>query len=311
MKTRHLVFILFLCVTFSFAQQESSFSHYMFNHQAINPGYAGSRGLSNFTSVLRSQWRGIEGAPITQTLSFNAPITSKNLGFGLSILNDKIGPTSNTSVDIDFAYHLRLNRTNHRLSIGIKAGVINYFLNSSLLNPTTTIINDPAFALTLDKKLIPTIGFGAYYYTSKFYFGLSIPRLIDNKDFGLEKHAYLLAGGIFPLNKSIMLKPSLMLKQSASILTMDASLLGIFNEIFWFGFQIRNGLGGEEFKQLNNAGISTMFGINIGERFSLGYSYGFPSSLLNKGLNMSTHELMLRFDLNIRSEGYLLSPRFF
>ena len=189
--------------------------------------------------------------------------------------------------------------------------MINYFLNSSLLNPTTTIINDPAFALTLDKKLIPTIGFGAYYYTSKFYFGLSIPRLIDNKDFGLEKHAYLLAGGIFPLNKSIMLKPSLMLKQSASILTMDASLLGIFNEIFWFGFQIRNGLGGEEFKQLNNAGISTMFGINIGERFSLGYSYGFPSSLLNKGLNMSTHELMLRFDLNIRSEGYLLSPRFF
>ena len=166
MKTRHLVFILFLCVTFSFAQQESSFSHYMFNHQAINPGYAGSRGLSNFTSVLRSQWRGIEGAPITQTLSFNAPITSKNLGFGLSILNDKIGPTSNTSVDIDFAYHLRLNRTNHRLSIGIKAGVINYFLNSSLLNPTTTIINDPAFALTLDKKLIPTIGFGAYYYLS-------------------------------------------------------------------------------------------------------------------------------------------------
>lgn len=308
MKTRSLFFILLLCVTFSFAQQESGFSHYMFNHQAINPGYAGSRGLSNFTSVLRSQWRGIEGAPITQTLSFNAPITSKNLGFGLSILNDKIGPTSNTSVDIDFAYHLRLNRRNHRLSIGIKAGVINYFLNSSLLNSTT---NDPAFALTLDKKSIPTIGFGAYYYSPKFYFGLSIPRLIDNKDFGLEKHAYLLAGGLVPLNDSIMLKPSLMLKQSASILTMDTSLLGIFNERFWLGVQVRNGLSGEELKQLNNAGTSAMFGVSIGERFSLGYSYGFPSSLLNKGINMSTHELMLRFDLTNKSEGYLLSPRFF
>ena len=89
MKTRHLFFALLFSITFSFAQQESGFSHYMFNHQAINPGYAGSRGLSSFTSVLRSQWSGIEGAPITQTLSFNAPITSKKLGFGLSILNDK------------------------------------------------------------------------------------------------------------------------------------------------------------------------------------------------------------------------------
>ena len=51
----------------------------------------GLGGLSSFTSVIRSQWTGIEGAPLTQTLSFNAPITSKNLGFGLSVLNDKIG----------------------------------------------------------------------------------------------------------------------------------------------------------------------------------------------------------------------------
>jgi len=308
MKTRHLFFALLFSITFSFAQQESGFSHYMFNHQAINPGYAGSRGLSSFTSVLRSQWSGIEGAPITQTLSFNAPITSKKLGFGLSILNDKIGPTSNTSVDIDFAYHLRLNRRNHRLSVGIKAGVINYFLNTSILNST---INDPAFALTLDKKLIPTIGFGAYYYTPKFYFGFSIPKLIDNKNFGLEKHAYVLAGGLVPLNETFILKPSLMLKQSRSIVTMDASLLGIFKEKFWVGVQIRNGLGGEDLQQLNNSGKSAMFGISIGERFSLGYSYGLPSSLFSKGINMSTHELMLRFDLNIKSEGYLLSPRFF
>ena len=53
------------------AQQESSFSHYMYNHQAVNPGYVGSRGVTNFTSVLRSQWSGIEGAPLTQTLSYS------------------------------------------------------------------------------------------------------------------------------------------------------------------------------------------------------------------------------------------------
>jgi type IX secretion system PorP/SprF family membrane protein len=309
MKTGRIRFILVLWGTFSFAQQESSFSHYMFNHQAINPGYAGARNLSSFTSVIRSQWSGIEGAPITQTLSFNTPITSKNLGFGLSVLNDKIGPTSNTSIDVDLAYHLRLNEKGHRLSIGVKAGAINYNLNPALLNTSTP--NDPTFALALDRKIIPTIGFGAYFYTPRFYFGLSIPRLIDNNDFGLEKHAYAFAGGLVPLNETFMLKPSLMLKQSRSIVAMDASLLGIFNERFWFGVQVRNGLTGEELKQLNNVGTTAMFGVNIGKRFSLGYSYGFPSSLFNKGINMSTHELMLRFDLTTKSEGYLLSPRFF
>ena len=79
MKNTFLFFGLLFSLSFSFAQQESSFSHYMFNQQIINPAYSGARGLNSFTSIVRSQWSGIEGAPLTQTLSFNAPISSRNL----------------------------------------------------------------------------------------------------------------------------------------------------------------------------------------------------------------------------------------
>ena len=85
------------------SQQESNFSYYMFNHQAINPAYTGSRGITNITSLIRSQWVGLEGAPETQTITFGKSLNSKNLGYGISILNDKIGPTNSTSFDIDLA----------------------------------------------------------------------------------------------------------------------------------------------------------------------------------------------------------------
>lgn len=309
MRKLLLFFLVFWSVGIAIAQQESGFSQYMFNQQIINPAYAGARGLTSFTSIIRSQWSGIEGAPRTQTFSFNTPITSKNLGLGFSILNDNIGPTNNTSVDLDFAYHLRLNRKDHRLALGLKAGAFSYLLNSDSIN--TASANDVTFVDGLDKKLIPNIGFGLYYYTQKFYLGLAVPRLIENKDLGLVNHSYLLTGGLFSLNKYIALKPSVMVRHTKAITAFDASLLGIVYEVIWVGTQVRNKIEGEDIQQFNNFGMSVLFGISLGDKFSIGYSYGIPSSITNIGIGSATHELMLRFDLSQKVKGYLRSPRFF
>ena len=91
----------------------------------------------------------------------------------------------------------------------------------------------------------------------------------------------------------------------------DASLLGIVNELFWIGVQVRNVVNSDNFQPTNNFGTSVLLGLSLGERFSVGYSYGVPSSMTNKGFNTSTHELMLRYDLIARVKGYLRSPRFF
>jgi len=309
MKHTLLLFGILFSMSFSFAQQDSNFSQYMFNQQIINPAYSGARGLISFTSIVRSQWSGIEGAPLTQTLSFNMPISSKKLGFGLSVLNDKIGPISSTSFDIDLAYHLRLNRKDHRLSIGLKAGALSYLLDSDKVNTFTS--DDPSFEPDLDRKLIPNIGFGVYYYTQNFYLGFAVPKLIESTNFKIERHAYFLVGGLFNVNKNFMLKPSLMYKQTKSIAAFDASVLGIVNELFWIGIQVRDVVDTTSFNLASNLGTTALFGLSLGERFSVGYSYGIPSSMTNKGFNSSTHELMLRYDLSARVKGYLRSPRFF
>ena len=309
MKKLYLFFLISSLVWQTNGQQEASFSHYMYNHQAINPGYVGARGVSNFTSVLRSQWTGIEGAPLTQTLSYSGPVSAKNMGFGLSIINDKIGPISSTSFNIDLAYHLRLNRKDHRLALGLKAGMLNYFLNPDMIKTLTP--NDQAFVLDQERKLLPNIGFGFYYYSQKFYLGAAIPQLLAHEAFQLERHFYLISGGLISLSDNFMLKPSLLLKQSKSVAGYDFSLMAIFNQSFWLGGQIRNNFNADTFRSFAGTGASALLGMHLGKNFSLGYSYGFPTSVINNGLNATTHEVFLRFDLTTKSQGYLRSPRFF
>ena len=306
-KSIYFIFA-FLFFFWGNAQQESSFSHYMYNHQAVNPAYVGSRGVTNFTSVLRSQWTGIEGAPLTQTLSFSGPVSAKNIGFGLSVLNDKIGPVGTTSFAIDLAYHLRLNRKDHRLALGLKAGALNFALNPDMIN--TLVPNDSAFQIDQEQALLPNIGFGFYYYTQNFYAGLAVPQMLAHEDYAPEQHFYFITGGLFSFSDNFMLKPSVLLKQTKSVAGYDFSLMGIFAETFWLGGQIRNNFNADTFRSFSGTGASALMGINLGT-FSLGYSYGFPSSVINNGLNATTHEVFLRLDLSPKTQGYLRSPRFF
>lgn len=307
-KIKYIFRILLLFFFWGNAQQESSFSHYMYNHQAVNPGYVGSRGVTNFTSVLRSQWSGIEGAPLTQTLAYSGPVSAKNVGFGLSVLNDKIGPVGTTSFAIDLAYHLRLNRNDHRLAVGLKAGALNFSLNPDMINPLNP--NDRAFQLDQEQALLPNIGFGFYYYTQRFYAGLAVPQMLAHDEYAIEKHFYFITGGLMNLTQNFMLKPSLLLKQTKSVAGYDFTLLGIFNETFWIGGQLRNNFNSDTFRSFSGTGTSGLLGINLGN-FSLGYSYGFPSSVINNGLNATTHEVFLRLDLTPKTQGFLRSPRFF
>ncbi|MGB1971277.1 MAG: PorP/SprF family type IX secretion system membrane protein [Flavobacteriaceae bacterium] len=306
---KSLLLLLFMMMANAAAQQESSFSHYMYNHQTVNPAYVGSRGVANFSSVIRSQWTGIEGAPLTQAIAYSQPLSSKNIGFGLSVLNDKIGPINNTSFDVDLAYHLRLSKNNHRLAVGLKASAISYFLNTDIL--TTGSPNDPAFLLDKAQNIEPNIGFGFYYYAQRFYLGFAVPRLLTYKEYGLEQHFYLMGGALISLSDNFMLKPSLLLRQTKRVASYDFSLLGIINENFWIGGQLRNNFNAETFQRFSGTGTSVLLGIQLGKNIALGYAYGFPAAFINKGLNATTHEVFLRIDLSAKTLGYLRSPRFF
>ena len=93
------IFLLTLIIlsTLGFSQQDAQFTQYMYNTSNINPAYAGSRDKLSVFALHRTQWVGLDGAPITNNVNINAPIGS-NIGIGLGIINDKIGVSDENNI---------------------------------------------------------------------------------------------------------------------------------------------------------------------------------------------------------------------
>ena len=63
----------------------------------------------------------VEGTPQTATAFLHTPI-AKNVGFGVSFINDNIGPVTENTVSADVSYTLRLGK-GHSLALGVKGGM--------------------------------------------------------------------------------------------------------------------------------------------------------------------------------------------
>jgi type IX secretion system PorP/SprF family membrane protein len=290
------------------AQQEAMFTHYSFNTLAVNSGYAGSRDALTVTGLHRSQWISFPGAPITQTITAHAPIMNDKIGLGISFLNDKIGPTQQTSFYADFAYKIKLGKG--KLAFGLKGG--GNMLRADINQLKTDQQNDNSFQSNLQSQFLPNFGFGLYYSTPKYYIGLSTPKLLENNyktnttsgSAGSEtRHYYFIAGYVFPINKkeTIKLRPTTYIKMTQGApIEMDLTALFYFNDKFWAGPMFRTG-----------DALGVLAGLNITDQFSFGYSFDWSYTNKTFKYNGGSHELMLRYDFYYNHKQKIKSPRYF
>lgn len=304
--------ILLIASTISLvAQQDAQYTQYMYNTLAVNPAYAGSRGVFSITGLHRSQWVGLDGAPTTQTLNFNTPVSNR-VGVGLSIVNDEIGNGTNqdTYFDAVFSYTVPTSDTG-KLSFGLKAG-------GHLLNIDFTKLANYQMDLNatgqsdIDKKFSPNFGAGIYYHTDKFYAGLSIPNFLQTEHFdnsgtnnsflATERmNWYLITGYVFDLSANTKFKPAVLFKAvKGAPLQADASLNFMFNEKFTLGAAYRW-----------DAALSAMFGFQISDQFMIGLAYDKETTELgNTAFNDGSFEVLLRYELFNRYKR-VITPRFF
>ena len=118
MKRIVLIVTIILTGWISFGQQDAQFTQYMDNNLYVNPAYAGSRGMMNMTSIHREQWVGMDGAPRSTSFSLHSPLTYESLGLGLTVVNDQVGPISQTMIYGDFSYTLKFKKRMGKLSFG-------------------------------------------------------------------------------------------------------------------------------------------------------------------------------------------------
>ncbi|MBK0370106.1 PorP/SprF family type IX secretion system membrane protein [Flavobacterium agrisoli] len=303
MKAKIFSLLLIFTALYSFAQQDSQFTQYMYNTITINPAYAGSRGAMSVFGMYRAQWVGLDGAPKTSAFSLHTPLNNNRLGIGVSIINDKIGPTNQTDIAADLSYTVPTSET-FKLSFGIKASANIFNLDINKLNPADQ--NDPQFQ-NFDSDFKPNIGAGVYWHSDRFYLGLSVPNFIQTDHYSdndvaiyTEKmNFYLISGYVFDLSREIKFKPAVLSKMVAGApLQVDVSANFMFNEKFVLGMAYRW-----------SAAFSAMAGFQISDGLYIGYAYDNETTDLNR-YSYGSHEVFLRYDF-IKNNSRMTTPRFF
>ncbi|WP_448699355.1 type IX secretion system membrane protein PorP/SprF [Mucilaginibacter sp. AW1-3] len=307
------------------AQQRPQYTQYVFNPILVNPAVSGIENYTDVKAGYRSQWTGLQGAPVTSYFTINAPLGSNFLegdatqspangdnplgraftqtymaaephhGIGLTVVTDKAGPIRQTNFDATYAYHLGISPTLN-LAVGVSAGVSNYTLNTA---EVTTEFSDPAINGGNYNQFKPDVGAGLWAYSSTYFIGASVQQLLpqtitfsSNPIYNQGKtvpHFFFTAGVKLFLSDDITLLPSTMVKVVNPVpASYDINMKLAFRDHFWIGGAYRQ-----------QDAVAAMVGFNIGSFLSFGYSYDYTTSNLNSVSN-GTHEIVLGIFLNNR-----------
>jgi type IX secretion system PorP/SprF family membrane protein len=308
MKTRKIILLIFAIVQLiyvdTFAQQDPQYTQYMYNMNVVNPAYAGSKEAFSLGFLYRKQWVSLDGAPSTLTLSGHTPL-KKNIGIGLSLISDKIGPVDETNAYADISYTVNLNET-HKLAFGLKTGATFHKVDFSKIYPTL-VHNDDVFGQPNPSTTDLNFGFGAFYYTNNYYVSLSIPNFLKSNyldyngvSYGSEVSHYFLTGGyVFQLNPNLKFKPSFLVKTAFGAPTSyDVSANFLLQEKLELGATYRR-----------EDSFGAMVNFMVTPQFRVGYAYDHIMSDLNF-TTPSSHEIILLYDFNL-SKKVPQSSRFF
>ncbi len=293
-----IVVLFFFGVAPLMAQQDAQFTQYMYNGMYYNPAFAGKDGGFRFSALHRSQWlnystsTGQGGAPVTQLLTAQGRLKGKDIGYGLTVVNDQIGPTGNLEINLQGAYHKKINRST--ISFGAYVGMFSSSIDYGELILVNPELNIPASGS--ENQINLNFGAGVLVDRGDYYVGLSSRHINEpNFDFGdgsyanqLRNHSYLLLGYRFRPIGQLAIEPSFMLKSvTFNNFSYDVSVMATHQNKISGGVAFR----GEE-------SVSLLLGYSLLRDNSLKLGYAFD--LVISGLEAkspTSHELMLRYTL--------------
>lgn len=283
------------------------YSQYLQNGLLINPAYAGSRGaLSGFVSY-RMQWMGISNAPDFQTISFDAPMKNDKVGLGIMGQFMQYGVTRSKSIYASYAYNIKLGHG--KLSFGLKGGVD--LSNTDYSSLSLTDPDDPVF-LENGKYILPNIGAGVYYYTSKLFAGISIPQFLSYQktaSSGVQAfHSFnnydfiFTAGGLFVFSDLLKFKPSVLvnysLDEAKKLNQLDLNGNFILADVIWLGGSWRT----------TEKVVVGILQLQLNQQLMLGFSYDYPTGPMSS-YSKGSIEFILRYEFGSKISA--ANPRYF
>lgn len=292
MKKSLLILVLVAISSLSFSQQLSLYSQYMFNKFLVNPAVTGSNDYIPIRLTARQQWAGIENAPSTQALSAHTLLGNKRMGVGGFVYADRFGPETKVGIQASYSYILPISGGKSKLAFGVAFRAFQYQLDYTQM--TAIDAADPVLSGSKETSFVPDADFGVYWYSEKYFVGLSANQLIElpveiadqtiDKN-SMVRHYYLMGGYTFTLSDNFELEPSLLLKGTErSPGQVDINVRGIFKRNYWFGVSYRT-----------SKDIVAMLGLKV-DKFIFGFAYDYTTSDISS-YQSGSFEIMLGYNL--------------
>lgn len=298
--------LLFLaCFCWSLAvqgQQAAQSSLYMLNPFHWNPAYAGMDFSLSATAGFRTQWTGLEGAPVTQYLNAHVPLEIIHGAIGVKAENDRYGAERNAWVSLSYNYHLALGAGT--LGIALGGGLAQRALDGAKLRTPEGFYldnildhRDAILPQGLAQGITPTFEAGLFFQTEFWETGFGIRHLtgpaIDLSTFQspLERTYFFQLGCNVELSRMLTIHPALLVRSNVNQTQIDAGFRLRYNEMFFSGASFR----GYDASSID--ALVFLAGFKLSDRLQVGYAYDVTLSPLRQ-VNNGSHEILLAYTLD-------------
>jgi type IX secretion system PorP/SprF family membrane protein len=272
------------------AQQTPLLSHYYYNPYLINPAMAGQLKETRAFLFYRQQWAGMPGAPQTQALTVDGPLSDTRFGLGLNINNDLTNIVGRFSAMLSSSYLIRLTE-DQDLSFGLSLGILR---NDIKFDKIRGDLTDAGLLLNAENRTVFDGNAGLSYRFKKLRIGFASEQLFNKSitysnaadfrgvSYSLVRHYLVSAQYPFQLNENWELTPLLVLREAQGLpAQLDVNATLKYKDIGWTNVVYRH-----------QSGVAMALGFNVGDRFMISYNYELPTSDLRTATSGS-HEVML------------------
>lgn len=281
-KSLYPLLLVIITGTAVLGQQVPSYNQFFFNPSIYNPSFFGQSGYTELNINHRQQWVGIEGAPVTSNVNFQAPL-SDQLALGVILFSDKRGLITTYESTVGLSYSLKLGPES-RLAFGLTAGVGR--------NDIDFTLNDQAVSRALEKSFYASGQFGVNYTYNRLTIAFALPQLVESQflkenhfdELGIEaaKLTFSSVSYKFNLSYNVTLEPTIFYQSDKDGVDQLGGLAVVkYNDTFWAGGGYKDELGANAF-----------VGFNVNDFIKVGYSYDFAPEIATE-LGEGTHEFQI------------------
>lgn len=300
MKKLIVILLLNFACMLMVAQSNIRLNNYWANLHYINPSAVYDKYMAVFSIAASKQWYGFSGAPTTFFGSATTYIDDIHSQIGLVLVQDKIGFTSTTSIDLSYAYSVQF-QNKWQLHLGLGLNNLSTYYDPAQVNLITDADNNAYQYLKSENNFNADLGMEVLYKSLKV--GISsqnVFSMFSHVDFHQTNTNFLYVRYRDNTDNVVNMGYGICGIQYSNMYQMEVNATSYLKIPPIAGLNMKPELIDVGLFYRTGSEIGLVFGFELGESLHLSYTYNYHVGGISRS-SLGTNELMLTYNLSKRN----------